>query len=159
MDDSRIEENAELIIRIIKDIVSRLGIELAVEAEITPTGVIFNISSPESSILIGQKGANLQALQLVIQNIVTKRLGEVGRITLDVDDYKKKREWYLRETAKKALEHAHKIRRPVMLEPMLPHERRIVHAYLSENALFITESIGEEPERRIVIRPKEKTYL
>ena len=149
-----LEQNIEQISEIIRGVVQALGIELQVEAEVSATGVVFNISSPDSRLLIGQKGNNLYALQMLVQNVANKRLGEVGRISLDVDDYKKKREWYLRQTAKMALEHAMKTRRPVMLEPMHPAERRIIHAYLSENALFETESTGEGLERRIVIKLK-----
>jgi spoIIIJ-associated protein len=160
MSEDRIaEKHIDQISEIVKSIISALGIESQVEAEIAVNGVVFNISSPDSNLLIGQKGNNLSALQLIVQNIISKQFGEIGRIILDVDDYRKKREWYLRETAKKALEHAHRTHRPVMLEPMPPYERRIIHAYLSENALFETESIGEGENRRIVIRPKDKNSI
>ena len=159
MENDHVEKNIDRIVEIIKGVVNALGIELSVEAEIGATGVVFNISSPEARILIGQKGNNLYALQLVVQNIAMKELGDIGRISLDVDDYKKKREWYLRETAKQALEHAHKTKRAVMLEPMPAYERRIIHAYLSENALFVTESRGEGEERRIIIRPRDKNDI
>jgi len=75
--------------------------------------------------------------------------------TLDVDDYKRKREWYLKETAKGAVDHIKKTGRAVALEPMPNYERRLIHAYLQENCPEAeSSSIGNEPYRKVVIRLK-----
>jgi spoIIIJ-associated protein len=141
---------------IVGDILKQMGAEARVSLEMNVNGVTYNISSPDSHLLIGQRGVNLHALQTLAHNIAFKKFGLIDRFTVDVDDYKKKREWYLRETAKRALEHIKKTGRPVMLEPMPPHDRRVVHAFLSADFDYETESTGEEPNRRIIIRPKEK---
>src|SRR5579884_2099393 len=117
---------------------------------------IINISTRDSNLLIGQRGANLSALQYLAQAIAYKRLQLPERFMLDVDDYRRKREWYLRETAKKAIEQIRRTHRAVMLEPMPAYERRVIHAYLSEEREVETESVGKEPNRRIVIKPKER---
>lgn len=155
------EQNQELqhsaeIAELIKEILTAMGVSSRVSIEQNIQGYTFNISSPDSNLLIGQRGANLNALQTLVSNIAYKRYGPSGRFSIDVDDYKKKREWYLRETAKKALEQIKRTGRPVVLEPMTPHDRRIIHAFLSADFSFETESIGEEPNRRIVIKPKAK---
>ena len=136
-----------------------MGITARVSVEENIHGFVFNISSPDAKVLIGQKGANLHALQSIIHAVAVKKYGVTQRFTLDVDDYKKKREWYLRETAKKALEHLKKTGRNVLLEPMAAYERRIIHAYLSTNDDIETESVGEEPRRRIMIKKKEKVSI
>lgn len=159
MEDSSSEakiDRSEEIANIIQEILNNMAVSSKVSIEHNVNGVTFNISSPDSNLLIGQRGANLQALQIVAHNIAYKRFGLVERFSVDVDDYKKKREWYLRETVKKAIEHMKKSGRPVILEAMPAHDRRIVHAYLSADFDYETESIGEEPNRRIIIKPKEK---
>ena len=150
------EEQTQQIVDLIAQVVMRMGIESSVSVEENLTGKNFNISSPDSNLLIGQHGANLHALQSLIHVIAYKKFGVVQRFVLDVDDYKKKREWYLRETAKKALEQVRKNNRSVALEPMPAYERRIIHAYLSEEIDIETESMGLEPQRKLVIKLKHK---
>ncbi len=145
---------AEQITEILQEVLDKLGVESKIETDEGVRGKIFNILSPDSNLLIGQRGANLAALQQVVNGIVFKKLQNIERFVIDVDDYRRKREWYLRETAKKAMEQIKRTRRPVVLEPMSPSERRVIHAFLSEDFNFETESVGEEPHRRIVIRPK-----
>ncbi len=152
---SKIDHSSE-IAELIQEILNNMGIEARVSIEQNVNGYTYNISSPDSSLLIGQRGANLQSLQSLAHNIVFKRFGVLDRFQIDVDDYKKKREWYLRETAKRAIEHMKKTGRAVILEPMPAYDRRIVHAFLSADFDYETESTGEEPNRRIIIKPKEK---
>ncbi len=150
------EEKSQEVANLIKDILNKMSVEAHVSIEQNIKGSVFNISSPDSSLLIGQRGINLHALQVLAQGISYRKLGVTARFSVDVDDYKKKREWYLRENAKKALQHVKETGRSVELEPMSAHERRIIHAFLSEEYGVETESIGEEPNRRIVIKPKAK---
>ena len=152
---NKTDHSAE-ISQIIFDALAHMGVQARVSVEQNVNGFTFNISSPDSNLLIGQRGANLAALQTLTHNIAYKRFGMVDRFTIDVDDYKKKREWYLRETAKKALEQMKKTGRSVALEPMAAYDRRVIHAFLSADFDYETESIGEEPNRRIVIKPKSK---
>lgn len=149
-------EKSEQIADLIKQILNIMSVDCDVSIEQNIKGNVFNISSPDSSLLIGQRGVNLHALQILAQGISFRKLGVTTRFSVDVDDYKKKREWYLRENAKKALLHVRQTGRPLALEPMSAHERRIIHAFLSEEYGIETESIGEEPNRKIVIKPKAK---
>ena len=148
----------EAVKQIIEETLQALGVPAKVEFEESITkGLIFNISSPESYLLIGRQGATLHALQILVQNIAVKRLAADNPFwfTLDVDDYKRKREWYLKETVKEAVEHLKKTDKPVRLEAMPAYERRFVHAYLQEHFSDVeSESQGEEPHRKIVIRYK-----
>ncbi|GAC1412823.1 MAG: hypothetical protein NVSMB66_3030 [Candidatus Doudnabacteria bacterium] len=155
-DQSKKPDHSEEIVVIIQNILNNLGVEAKVSVEQNVNGFTYNIASPDSHLLIGQRGANLQALQSLAHTICYKKFGLIDRFTIDVDDYKRKREWYLRETTKKALEHMKKSGRPVILEPMPAHDRRVIHAYLSADFDYETESTGEEPNRRIIIKPKDK---
>jgi spoIIIJ-associated protein len=143
---------------IIKELLNKIGTGGQVEFEESITkGLIFNITSPDSYLLIGRQGATLHSLQILVQALVAKRLQsqEPFWFTLDVDDYKRKREWYLKETAKAAVEQIKKTGRALALEPMPNYERRFVHAYLQEhNPEVSTESMGVEPYRKIVIKLK-----
>ncbi len=148
-------EQKEQIREILEELLLKIGAEeCRIETDEGMRGTVFNILSRDSNLLIGQHGANLAALQQIVNGIVFKKFKGTERFILDVDDYRRKREWYLRETAKKAMEQVKRTRRPVVLEPMSASERRVIHAFLSEDFNFETESIGEEPNRRIVIRPK-----
>lgn len=153
------EEQNQQIATLVEETVKKLGVDCSVAVEQNIRGNVFNISSPDSNLLIGQHGNNLYALQSLVQAIAFRKLQIPDRFSVDVDDYKKKREWFLRETAKKALEQVKRTHKPISLEPMAPYERRIIHAYLSEDFNVETESVGREPNRRIVIKPKEKGSL
>jgi len=150
------QDQAQKIAEFIKETIAKMGIAADVDIEDGLSGKIFNIASPDSNLLIGQHGANLYALQILAHAVGLKHFGVAERFSIDVDDYRRKREWFLRETAKKALEQVKRTHKPVMLEPMPAYERRVVHAYLSEDFSIETESIGNEPNRRIVIRPKAR---
>ena len=148
----------EIVKNIIQDLLKAAEFEGKVEFEESIIkGLVFNISSPDSYLLIGRQGSTLHALQILIQATVAKKLQsqEPFWFTIDVDDYKRKREWFLKETAKAAVEQVKKTGRPVRLEAMPNYERRFVHAYLHEHFPEVeSESMGEDPYRKIVIKPK-----
>jgi spoIIIJ-associated protein len=143
---------------IITEVLSQAGIPGSVEFEESITkGLVFNISSPDSFLLIGRQGATLHSLQILVRALAAKKLlsEEPFWFTLDVDDYKRKREWFLKETAKAAVEKAKMTGRAQALEPMPNYERRLVHAYLQEHCPEAeSSSIGIDPYRKVVIRIK-----
>jgi spoIIIJ-associated protein len=148
----------EIVKNIISELLNKSGLSGSVEFEESITkGLVFNISSPDSYLLIGRQGATLHALQILVQALSAKKLQsqEPFWFTLDVDDYKRKREWFLKETAKAAADKAKMTGRAQALEPMPNYERRLVHAYLQEHEPQIeSSSIGNEPYRKVVIRVK-----
>lgn len=151
-------DKIEIVKQIIRELLGQLGIGAEVEFEESITkGLIFNIGSADSYLLIGRQGQTLHALQILVQALAAKRLKtqEPFWFTIDVDDYKRKREWYLKETAKAAAEKLKMTGRAQALEPMPNYERRLVHAYLQENCPEVySESMGEEPHRKVVIKLK-----
>jgi spoIIIJ-associated protein len=143
---------------IILELLAKCGIQAQVEFEESITkGLIFNISTPESYLLIGRQGATLHALQVLVQALVGRKFKseEPFWFTIDVDDYKRKREWFLKETAKAAVEKLKMTGRSQALEPVPNYERRLIHAYLQENHPEVeSSSIGQDPYRKVVIRLK-----
>jgi len=151
-------DKIEIVKNIIIELLEKCGISATVEFEDSITkGLVFNIFTPDSYLLIGRQGATLHSLQILVQAIAGKKLNSEAHFffTLDVDDYKRKREWYLKETAKQAAEQVKKTGRAVALEPMPNYERRYIHAYLQEhNPDILSESMGNEPYRKIVLKIK-----
>lgn len=152
-------DKIEQVKHIILDLLDKMDITGTVEFEESITkGLVFNIFSPDSYLLIGRQGATLHSLQILIQALAGKRMAgsEPLLFTVDVDDYKRKREWYLKETARQASQQVKTTGRSVALEPMPSYERRYIHSYLQEfEPELITESIGEDPYRKIIIKIKK----
>lgn len=148
----------EIVQNIIMEILSIMGFanaKISYEESITK-GLVFNINcGSESYLLIGRQGTHLHALQILAGQMADKKLKEPFWFTLDVDDYKMKREWFLKETARAAVEHIKKTGRAAALEPMPSYERRFVHAFVQENFPEAeSQSIDREPYRKVVIRLK-----
>jgi spoIIIJ-associated protein len=149
-------EQQHICTRIMEDLLSSMGISGKVTVEkIEETAVSIGITSPDSYLLIGHFGKNLHALQVLAQNIAYRKLKDGSRLHLDIDDYLKKRHWYLKDVAKKAAQEALHTRKEVALEPMPNYERKLIHTFLDETFEDITTmSVGEEPNRRLVISAK-----
>ncbi len=155
---SNTEEYITTTTRIIQDLLNHMGLEATVDYEASLTkGNVFNITVPNPYVLIGRQGLTLHALEVVAHQIAAKELRgrEPFFFSLDVDDYKRKREWFLKEMAKEAVNTVKRTDKEVRLEPMPNYERRLVHAYIQENhSEYTSESIGMGSSRRIVIKKK-----
>ena len=101
--------------------------------------------------LIGRKGERLSALQHLVNLMLSRRLGEWTRVLVDVEDYRGRRERQLREIATRAAERVKESGKMLQLEPMPALERRWIHLALREHQDVATQSIGEEPHRRVVV--------
>ncbi|MBI3232212.1 MAG: hypothetical protein HYZ51_03995 [Candidatus Doudnabacteria bacterium] len=148
----------EVIQNIIKEILFIMGFQnvgVSYEESITK-GLVFNISSnADSYMLIGRQGAHLHALQVLVGQTAEKKFKEPFRFTIDIDDYKMKREWFLKETVRAAVEFIKKTGRAAALEPMPSFERRFVHSNIQENFPEAeSASLGREPYRKVVIKLK-----
>ncbi len=155
-------ETKESVTALIKETILQILVHIdehaSVEVEESISlGTVFNINTREPYLLIGRQGAHLHALQILVHSIVSRKVpyANMIRYTIDVDDYKRKREWFLKETAKQAVEHLKRTGRPVSLEPMPNYDRKLIHVYLQEHHPDVyTESAGFEPHRKIVIKLK-----
>lgn len=106
-----------------------------------------------TSVLIGEHGNNLGAIEHIIKKIIRKKYGEEQKFTLDINDYRMRRLDDLKQDVKVAAKDVRLYGKQVPLRPMSSFERRIVHLLLAEYPDIATESIGREPSRMVVIKP------
>jgi spoIIIJ-associated protein len=104
--------------------------------------------------LIGRKGERLSALQHLVNLMLSRRTGQWTRVLVDVEDYRGRRERQLADLAARAAERVTETGKMLQLEPMPALERRWVHLALRDNDNVSTQSIGEEPNRRVVVLPR-----
>ncbi len=147
--------NLEKIKQVTEEFFEKIGFEL--EIEIKPpqdSTVSINLKMEDPQILIGQSGQTLAEIQRLLKVILKKKIEteEPFYIDLDINDYRKKKAEYLRETARALADEVALTKREKILSPMPAHERRIIHLELASRKDVTTESIGQEPERRVVIR-------
>lgn len=117
--------------------------------------IYVNIEGEKTNALIGYRGENLNALQTLISAISNKDIEEKVRVILDISGYREKRKKILEDLAEKVAKTVVKTRKKVVLEPMSAYERKVIHSKLQNNSKVITESIGEEPNRKVVILLKK----
>ena len=116
--------------------------------------LLINIkTNPEQADYRIEEGAiGLNALQRLVKVLVSKRIPDQAFFILDINNYRKEREKFLIDLALKTVEEVRKTKKPVTLEPMPAYERRLIHLRLAEQSDIVTESIGQEPERKVVVR-------
>lgn len=116
--------------------------------------LVLNITSPNSAHLIGYKGRTMESLQSVINGILQREEEECTKIFIEVNDYKQRKEERLVELAHRMERNAVKYHKDIRLDPMPAYERLIIHRALADSKLVTTESVGQEPRRRLIIRLK-----
>ena len=114
--------------------------------------VSVNLKTEEPQILIGKDGQTLMDIQHLLKRILRKDLEQVF-IDFDINEYKKKKKEYLKELAQSSADEVVLTKKEKTLNPMSSYERRVIHIELSGRNDVETESIGEEMERRVVIKP------
>lgn len=148
--------NIEAIKAKIIELLSHMGFEAAVFERVEEGRTVFNIKTSDAQLLIGKQGANLEAMQHIVHLLLRKNPElEFFSFALDVDDYRDKRVIYLKELARRAAHQVRSTGRGAALPPMPAYERKIVHNYLSLFSDLTSQSTGEEPARRIVIKNKK----
>ncbi len=137
------------------DLLYALGYQAEIEIQMKENIPTYRIYSSNDALLIGKNGKNLNALNIVLNQIVKKELGTNYKFILDVSDYKQKNEKYLEVLARKLAKEVFTTKIEVKMDSMNSYQRRIVHNTLANNKYVYTESIGEEPNRCVVIHPRE----
>ncbi len=140
---------------ILEELMRHLGFDVRIEVDSGDTSrlnVVGNADSHEAlGALIGRKGERLSALQHLVNLMLSRRMGEWTRVLVDVEDYRGRRERQLRDIANRAAARVQETGKMLQLEPMPALERRWIHLALRDHPDVATQSIGEEPNRRIVI--------
>ena len=107
----------------------------------------------DTGMLIGDRGSNLAALEHLLKKIIKRKFGQEYKFTMDINDYRMKRLEELKQDVKSAAKEVRTYNKEVPLRFMSSFERRIVHLLLAEYPDITTESIGQEPERKVIIKP------
>ena len=117
--------------------------------------IYINIIGEKTNSLIGYRGETLNAMQTLLTSVANKDIQERIRLILDISGYREKRKKVLEELAEKVSKTVIKTRKKVVLEPMTAYERKIIHSKLQTNTKVTTESVGEEPNRKVVVLLKK----
>ena len=138
------------------EITKLMGLTVNLEVRRRDDNITIKIFSDHNAVLIGKNGYTVEALQTIIRQIIHNETKEYIGIVLDVENYKEKRVKNLEYLAKKVAREVAKTKVEAKLDSMNSYERRIVHSVLADDKYVYTESIGEEPNRCVVIKLKEE---
>lgn len=147
---------AEAAVNYIFNIFDKMGVKAEYTYEETEDGVVINLSSDDTSFIIGRRGENLDAIQYLASMFCNRLDDEYYRVVLDSNGYRDKRKKTLEDLAKKIAKNVLRSGRSTVLEPMNPYERRIIHSMISEIEGVSSRSVGEEPYRKIIISSLNK---
>jgi predicted RNA-binding protein Jag len=153
-----VPESAKPARALLEEILTKMGLD---DVEIVyiarSEGEYFEVRGPRLASLIGREGKTLEALNLIYNNIINAGVRNNRRYyTIDAEGYRARRADQLKTLALATLERVVRENKPIKLEPMLPSERKIVHLALADSPFVRTESEGVEPERRLVVYPKDE---
>ncbi len=151
-----INEIVTFIKETINEIAKGMNVEANLEVRRRENTISVTIFSDNNSILIGKNGKNVAALQLLIRQMVNNKLNNPLSIVIDVGNYKEKRVKSIESLARRLAREAYKTKTEITMDSMNSYERRIVHEALSKDKYVYTESVGEEPNRKVVIKLKEE---
>ncbi len=144
--------------RILETLMGHLGFDARVEVAAGETSRLNVVAQGDDrdalGALIGRKGERLSALQHLVNLMLSKEMGAWTRVLVDVEDYRGRRERQLRELAERAAARVAETGKMLQLEPMPALERRWIHLTLRDDPNVVTQSIGEEPNRRVVLVPR-----
>jgi spoIIIJ-associated protein len=141
---------------VLEELLRLMDLEGTVEIGMGTETAKLNVRGSDLGVLIGRRGEKLASLQHLVNLIVAKKEGQYNRIAIDVENYRGRREEQLRDVADRAAKRVIQSGKIIQLEPMPAIERRIVHLALVDNPKIRTQSVGVEPNRRIVVLPASK---
>jgi spoIIIJ-associated protein len=133
-----------------------IHVTAGMNAELTEEGFLINVESDDSGILIGHRGETLDAVQYLLNLYINKGRRVFIRVTVDVENYKKKREAALIRLAGQMADKVVRLKRNLTMDAMNSYERRIIHSVLQNHPKVETYSVGEDPNRKVVITLKNK---
>lgn len=135
----------------LRELFSKMGIDAHMKVIENDEKILIDIEGRDSGIIIGHRGETLDAIQYLTSLVANRSTGEFKRIVIDVENYRDKRKRTLVGLAKRLADKAVDEKKNITLEPMNPYERRIIHSTLQFEKNIRTYSIGDEPNRKVVI--------
>ncbi len=153
--DTVATKTIEKVKNILKDIFEITGeSNIKYDVKLFENQILVEINGDNVSHLIGYKGKTIESIQSILNSMLQREDEEYGKVFLEINGYKKQKEEKLRRLANKMADNVIKFRKPIKLEPMSAYERLIIHNEISKRTDVETESFGEEPRRRVMIRKK-----
>lgn len=149
------EQRGQIAALFLREMLVNMGVTAKVEVFQRKDNTTLNINGNDLGMLIGKRGQTLDSLQYLLNLVVNKGSIDKERIVVDVEGYRKRREETLRRLALKIADKVKLEHHKESLEPMSPHERRIIHATLQDFKEVYTYSEGVEPYRHIIVCPQE----
>lgn len=138
------------------DVIQKMGINADVQVKQSGKVIKIQLSGDNMSVLIGKRGQTLNSLQYLTQLVANRNSNHYLQIILDAENYREKRKETLKQLAGRLAKQAIRTSKNVSLEPMPSYERKVIHAALAEFKEIKTYSVGEEPNRHLVISPKKR---
>lgn len=149
------EQTIKAVEQFLKDTLKAMDMEVEITSSIDGDGALYvDMKGEHMGILIGKRGQTLDALQYLANRVANKHQAGYVRVKLDTENYRARREETLKHLAKNIAHKVKRNRRPVVLEPMNPYERRIIHSALQSDPYVTTHSEGEDPYRKVVVTLK-----
>jgi spoIIIJ-associated protein len=160
--DAEKDSTLRLAEEIVSELLEKMNLEATVEAKYGEESdnlpfrpILVDVSGNDLSILIGRRAKTLNALQYITRLILGKELEHGIPLSIDVEGYRERREMQVRQLARRVAEQVADTDREQALEPMPPNERRFAHIELQDDKTVYTESVGQDPHRKVVIYPAE----
>lgn len=141
--------------KLIKSLLKDMGFDVEIEITVNNDTPTYRLYSTNDALLIGKDGKNLKALTTVVNAILTKEINTNYRFLIDVSDYKEKNDRRIERLAKKLAREVKMTKVEVKMDSMNSYQRRLVHNILNNNKYVYTESVGEEPNRCVAIKPRD----
>jgi spoIIIJ-associated protein len=148
------QEDLKKIEKITDEFFKKIDPEISIESlKFKENTLLLNLKTKEPKLLIGEKGEILSDLQHLLKAIIKKKFRKDFYLDLDINSYKKRKIEFLKELAKDLADQVALTKKEKILPAMPAYERRIIHLELASRKDVTTESIGKEPERKVVIKP------
>ena len=149
------EQTIKAVEQFLKDTLKAMDMDVEITSSIDEDGALYvDMKGEHMGILIGKRGQTLDALQYLANRVANKHQSGYVRVKRDTENYRARREETLKHLAKNIAHKVKRNRRPVVLEPMNPYERRIIHSALQSDPYVTTHSEGEDPYRKVVVTLK-----
>lgn len=152
---NQLDEEADLAADFVEGLLDRLDLPGDIEIEISDEQALLNLDDVGSGLLIGRRGATLDALQELVRCAVQRQTERRARVRVDVEGYRSRHVEKLRDRCREAIAHVRETGEPVRLEPMDAYERKLMHDLVAKTGGVTSSSEGAEPKRRVVIHPAE----
>lgn len=160
IDEEALEEQADMAADFLEGLLNAMDVKAEIDYDevdgVMYVDIIGVDDDADMALLIGKHGQTLDALQELLRTAVQRKTGERCRVMLDIEDYRKRRRAKISERAREIAQTVKRTGKQQKLEPMSPYERKVVHDTVAEVGGLETISVGQDPERRVVIRRPDK---